>query len=283
MTVSTQIKDGVNALLRPLNVRVDSWTTSDREQERIRQLDQAGKLREPLYPLTDGMRRFDADPLVQAYAAHGAALARLNNPEANQTGYDPANTFFTTPDAEVLYLMVRTLAPKRIIEIGCGNSTRIVRQAIADGQMATHLTGVDPHPRAAMAHLVDRLEQRRVEDVEDLSLFHDLDHSDILFIDSSHTVQVGNDVAFLFCKVLPALKKGVVIHVHDVFLPYEYPSHLAFDNPQWGEQYVLHALLQGRDCDVLWPGHYVQRDHSALAERLPFLSSGIAQSFWFRW
>jgi len=79
------------------------------------------------------------------------------------------------------------------------------------------------------------------------------------------------------------LKPGVVVHVHDIFLPYDYPDELAFNHPHWGEQYILHALLSGRGSDVLWPGYYLQRDRSDFYDLFPFLRGTQAQSFWFRW
>ncbi|WP_235754343.1 class I SAM-dependent methyltransferase [Ruegeria pomeroyi] len=136
-----------------------------------------------------------------------------------------AATAITTPDAEALYLMIRRYQPRRVIEVGCGNSTRITRQAALDGGLETEITAIDPWPRADIAGVVDRFEQARLEEV-DPAVFAALEADDVLFIDSSHQVRMSNDVAHLFCRIIPALAPGVVIHVHDVFLPYEYPKVL---------------------------------------------------------
>ena len=104
---------------------------------------------------------------------------------------------------------------------------------------------------------------------------------DILFIDSSHEVRVANDVAKLFCVTIPSLAPGVVIHVHDIFLPFDYPEPLCTDYSCWGEQYMLQMLLQGCARKVLWPGYYVQRMRPELCTHLPFVANGRAQSFWF--
>jgi len=109
-----------------------------------------------------------------------------------------------------------------------------------------------------------------------------LQAGDVLFIDSSHQVRMSNDVAHLFCRIIPMLVPGVVIHVHDVFLPYEYPKRFFYDCPSWGEQYILHALLSSGGYDVLWPGYYLQRAVPESVEHLPFLAQGRAQSFWVR-
>ena len=283
MAFKTLIKTGMNRFLRPLNVRLDSWTAIDAENRRIASLDAAGHLVSPRYPLTGGMQRFDPAPLADAYAVHASAIERLKNPVTNATGYKVDNDYFTTPDLEALYLMVRTLEPRRIVEVGCGNSTRVTRQAIIDGSLDTELIAIDPVPRVDIAGLTDRFEQRRLEDIEDFVGEFDLDHRDLLFIDSSHQVEVGNDVATIFCRIIPCLPPGVTVHVHDVFLPYDYPPDFARDYPHWGEQYLVHAMTYGRDCEVLWPGYHLQRDRLDLHDRLPFLKTGRAQSFWFRW
>lgn len=283
MAVSTRIKTFLNSTLRPLNVRVDSWTRLDAEAARVAALEAAGHLTRPRYPLTGGMRRLDVSALAEAWETHKDAIERLKNPATNRTGYTAGNNYYTTPDLEVLYLMVRTLKPRRVVEIGCGNSTRIVRQAILDGDLATELVAIDPLPRADISGLTDRFEECRLEEIDNFIERYPLGADDILFVDSSHEVFVGNDVANIFCRIIPALPRGVVVHVHDVFLPYDYPPCFARDYSHWGEQYLLHALILGRDCDVLWPGHHLQRDRIDLHDRLPFITSGNAQSFWFRW
>ena len=205
----------------------------------------------------------------------------LKDPARNQTGYRPGNGYYDSPDADALYLMVRRHKPKHVIEVGCGNSTRVTRQAIIDGELTTTITAIDPYPRADIAHVVDRFEQKRLEDV-DPALFSELEAGDILFIDSSHVVRMSNDVAHLFCRIIPALKPGVVIHVHDVFLPYEYPKRFFYDCPGWGEQYMLHALLQSGAYEMLWPGYFLQQARPDAVEALPFLKDGRAQSIWVR-
>lgn len=271
----------VNDLLDGLDVRVTDGEAYRAEQERLRAFETRGGLNGPAYALSPGMDGFDIATLVSDYAEHGAALARLMSPGSSETGYTPGNGYFDSPDAEALYLTVRRARPRRVIEVGCGNSTRITRQAILDGGMDTVLTAIDPWPRADIADVVDRFEQTTLESVNP-ALFADLADGDILFIDSSHQVRMSNDVAHLFCRIIPALAAGVVIHVHDVFLPYEYPKRFFYDCPAWAEQYMLHALLQGGGYDILWPGYYLQQSRPDAVAALPFLAEGRAQSFWIR-
>lgn len=246
-------------------------------------MEAAGRLSRPLYPMTSGMLQFDPTPIISAYNEYKGDLERMKIPANNLTGYDVDNPFYTSPDCDVLYLMVRSLRPRRVVEIGCGNSTRITRQAIIDGELETELVAIDPSPRADIANLPDQFFRCRLEDVENFVSQFDLQSGDVLFVDSSHEVFVGNDVAVIFCQILPSLPPGVIIHVHDVFLPYEYPSWYAHNHSQWGEQYIVHSLCYSGKHDVLWPGYHLQRDRIELHEQLPFLKNGRAQSFWFRW
>src|SRR5262249_26270842 len=159
----------------------------------------------------------------------------------------------STPDAEVLYLMVRSLGPKRILEIGSGNSTRIIRQAIVDGNLLVSHVAIDPEPRADVTGLTDRLLRQRFEESGVIDELQALERNDILFIDSSHQVHIANDVARLFCNTIPALTTGVVIHVHDVFLPFDYPEPFCTEYSDWGEQYLVQVMLASRARKILWP------------------------------
>ncbi|WP_171125213.1 MULTISPECIES: class I SAM-dependent methyltransferase [unclassified Ruegeria] len=269
----------LNTVLDQFGVKLIDKVTEREERARLEAFERAGGLIRPAYALSPGMDRFDITQLADEYRQHAAALDALKDPARNQTGYRVGNGYYDSPDADALYLMIRRFQPKRVIEVGCGNSTRVTRQAIIDAGLDTQITAIDPFPRADIAHVVDQFEQKRLEDV-DPSVFDQLESGDVLFIDSSHVVRMSNDVAHLFCRIIPNLKPGVVIHVHDVFLPYEYPKRFFYDCPGWGEQYMLHALLQSDAFSMLWPGYYLQQDRLDAVEALPFLKDGRAQSIW---
>ncbi|WP_171231701.1 class I SAM-dependent methyltransferase [Ruegeria sp. HKCCA4812] len=269
----------INAALEELGVKLVDRVAEQDERARLEAFEAAGGLTRPAYALSPGMEGFDISQLVAEYERHKAALEALKDPARNQTGYRTGNGYYDSPDADALYLMIRRFQPKRVIEVGCGNSTRVTRQAIIDSNLDTTITAVDPYPRADIAHVVDRFEQKRLEET-DPALFAELEAGDILFIDSSHVVRMSNDVAHLFCRIIPSLNPGVVIHVHDVFLPYEYPKRFFYDCPGWGEQYVLHSLLQSGAYSMLWPGYYLQQDRPDAVVALPFLAEGRAQSIW---
>ncbi len=152
------------------------------------------------------------------------------------------SSYFAFEDAATLYRVVRTLKPRRIVEIGSGNSTRIMRRAITDGGLATHITAIDPAPRADIEGIADTILRRSVVGLE-RSVFGELSAGDIFFVDGSHYVFNGTDATFLFLEVLPDLPAGTIVHVHDICLPFEYDA--LFTARWYNEQYIIAALLLG--------------------------------------
>src|SRR5207245_655950 len=106
------------------------------------------------------------------------------------------------------------------------------------------LVSIDPAPRREIAQHADEVIRYRVESFEPSRILSRLDRNDILFIDSSHEIKTGNDVLHLFLNILPSLSPGVIVHVHDIFLPFEYPKEWIVEHRwAWGEQYLLQSLL----------------------------------------
>ncbi len=172
------------------------------------------------------------------------------------------NTWLTGLDAIALYGLLALHRPARYLEVGSGNSTKFARRVIQDQQLPTLIVSVDPDPRAEIDALCDEVIRKRLEDV-DLALFDRLEASDMLFIDNSHRVFQGSDVTVFFLEVLPRLKPGVLVHVHDIFLPFDYP--LIWKERHYSEQYMLAAYLLGgsRNLELLLPVPYVEK-HAAL-------------------
>jgi len=173
------------------------------------------------------------------YPDHGEPFA--------PTGYFNLNDQFAWLDARTLFVFLRQFRPRRMIEVGSGYSSLLVadvNRRFLDS--SCNFTCIEPYPRKFLTDGVPgitRLIQQKVENV-DAAEFSALDRGDILFIDSSHIAKTGSDVLFLFFDVLPRLRPGVLIHVHDIFLPLEYPKAWAIDdNRSWNEQYLLRALL----------------------------------------
>lgn len=175
------------------------------------------------------------------------------------------NEFFEAMDAEILHCFIRHLKPSTIIEIGSGYSTMISARAALmnkekDG-VDTEVICIEPNPREQIRKGypgLTKLYSQRVEEM-DMGIFQSLRENDILFIDSSHVVKLGNDVLFEYLEVLPRLNPGVLIHVHDIFLPLPYPKQWVLDECKfWTEQYLLQAFLAfNQDFEVAWASSHM--------------------------
>jgi predicted O-methyltransferase YrrM len=200
------------------------------------------------------------------------------------------NGMFSGTDALVLYCMLRHFQPRRVIEVGSGFSTRLTLQALKCNGFGD-LVCIEPFPTSPGQHDLFRqsvtgleLLAQPVQHV-DLAVFETLMAGDVLFIDSSHVARIGGDVPFLYLRVLPRLAPGVIVHVHDVFLPFEYPrdwvmEHLRF----WNEQYLLYAfLLHNTEWEVLLANTWINDEHpEAMRQTFPDAPWWGGGSFWMR-
>jgi hypothetical protein len=281
MAITSPIKNLINAALSPVNLRIETRTAERFETERLTGLVARGHFGEPVFPVLPQF--VNCDPSLIGEAINGFRHHTRKFSDANRNGYCFHNGWFVSPDAEVAYAITRTLQPRQIIEVGSGNSTQLFREAIDDSHFQTELVAIDPAPTKPIRDLAHRTIQARVENTSS-SWFEDLQPNDILFIDSSHLVATGNDVVYLILNIIPKLKAGVVLHFHDVFLPYDYPQSWVVEH-RWGfnEQYLIQALLQSSGCfEVLWPGHFLQRTWTRFAELFEFRPTGTATSLWLR-
>ena len=272
----------LNRILALFNVRVDSLTLERKEAARLDEAAARGDFDQQLYILPDPFRDERWREVLQAVPDYMERFLSFYDPTRNDVGYTFGNGYFSSPDAEVLYTMVRTKRPAQVLEIGCGNSTKIIRQAIRDGGFPCHHRCIDPNPRAEISPLADEVVRRRIESFDPVVLASEIDAGDILFIDTSHEVSPANDVTYIYGRLLPRVRVGVVVHIHDIFLPYEYPQRWVKKlGLNWGEQYIVQAMLTGsRDWEVLWPGHYLERTLANFASYFPAKGIQHAQSLW---
>lgn len=206
-----------------------------------------------------------------------------------ETKYFYSNDQYPILDAEFLYSMIRFAKPKNIIEIGSGFSSLITAEVNKDFfQESINFLCIEPYPRQFLLNGVrgiTKLIQEKVENVE-LSFFSILNAGDILFIDSSHVSKAGSDVNYLFFEILPTIKPGVLVHIHDIFLPDEYPKEWVIDQGRnWNEQYLLRAFLQfNKDWEVVWSGYLMGTRYTTQVQstfpNYPKLGGG--GSFWIR-
>jgi predicted O-methyltransferase YrrM len=285
MSFRSNVKYKMNEWLSHLNLKIETRTADRAERARLLNLEQAGHFRNQVFPVLPQIARCDPSPLLGALDKHRLQTSRFARPKADGI-YSFSNDYFTSPDAEVAYALVRLLQPKRIVEIGSGNSTYLFREAITDGSLNTKLVSIDPSPRREVQSVADQVTRRRLEDVPSSDLQGVLQSDDILFIDSSHEIRSGNDVVSVFLRTIPELRRGVVIHVHDIFLPFEYPRDWIVDNTlnvNWAEQYLVQAMLQASDqFEVLWPGHFLQRTLPNFNDHFGSNPVGVAKSLWLR-
>jgi predicted O-methyltransferase YrrM len=187
------------------------------------------------------------------------------------------NGFFERVDAEVAYSLVRSRKPRRIIEVGSGNTTLLLAAALEknggegyEGEMIS----IEPHPAPYLKDGLKgltKLIERPVQSVP-LDLFRTLRANDVLFIDSSHVVSIDSDVLYECLRILPELAPGVLVHFHDVFTPLDYPEKFVMTNLCfWCEQYLLEAFLSFNSAfRVLWAGSAMQKSHpDVLHEAFP--------------
>ena len=188
--------------------------------------------------------------------------------------YYITNPAYGAVDAAIYYSMIRHFRPKRIIEIGAGFSTLLACQAVVRNQEEKHpceLTAIEPYPSKTLREGVPGLAKLWEKNLQDVSVkeFEKLGKNDILFIDSSHVLKIGSDVQYQILEILPRLKKGVLVHFHDIFFPFEYPKKLILkDFKFWNEQYLLQAFLAfNRDFEVLWSGYNLFKKHYSELEK----------------
>ena len=198
------------------------------------------------------------------------------------------NDWLPALDSVALYGLLALNNPAQYLEVGSGNSTKFARRAIRDHGLRTRITSIDPSPRAEIDDICDHVIRQPVESVEP-ETFDILQPGDILFIDSSHRTLMNSDVTMLFLDVLPRLRPGVLVQVHDVTLPCDYP-------PQWSdrfysEQYLLAAyLLAGGDrLEIVLPCAFASDDPELRGVLEPLWSAEWTKdaatwgcSFWFR-
>jgi hypothetical protein len=226
-----------------------------------------------------------AEPAMHALLGeidrHAAALLAID-----PTAPPPAPRFrqdwFPRLDALAAYAMVRAHRPARLVEIGCGHSTRWFARAIADGGLATRLTAIDPRPRATLADLPIVFLRTTLQRAG-AAPFADLQAGDVLSLDGSHILMPGTDVDIMLNRILPALPAGMLVHIHDVFLPDPYPARWAWRG--YNEQQGVGAMLAGGGWRILWASRWVatrlnNRLACSIAVQLPLLPGAHETSLW---
>ena len=168
------------------------------------------------------------------------------------------NGFFPGLDVIGLYGILRNHKPSIFLEIGSGHSTKVAYKAKMEGSLKTKIISIDPFPRSEIDHLSDKIIRRPVEELNFTDIvFTQIKKGDILFIDSSHRILPNSDCAFIYNELIPSLPKGVIIHIHDIYLPYDYPQFMC-DRLYNENEFLACYMLSNPDYfDILLPNFYV--------------------------
>jgi hypothetical protein len=217
--------------------------------------------------LAGGRDRYDAT--LRTLARHAADLGRIADHDPG--GAEPRwfNEWLIGLDTTSIYGFVRDRAPATYVEVGSGESTKVAHRARRDAGAATRIRSIDPEPRAEVDALCDEVLRSPLETVDLDRAFGDVVAGDVVFFDSSHRLLPGSDNVAFFLEVLPTLPSGVLVGIHDVYLPDDYPP--GFFELWWSEQYVLAATLladAGRRYEVVLPCYWAsgQDDLAAILD-----------------
>ena len=202
--------------------------------------------------------------------------------------YRYGNLSLSPGDAISLHCMLRIIKPNRFIEVGSGFTSAVTldtNEFYLDG--ITDITFIEPYPDLLKSILKkdDRINliSSKLQSVP-VSTFEQLHSGDILFIDSTHVSKIGSDVNYLFFEIFPRLKKGVYIHLHDIFYPFEYPKEWIYSGMIWNELYLLRAFLQNnRDYEIIYFQNMMEkRQSNLLLDKWPLKEPVHGGSFWMR-
>jgi hypothetical protein len=228
--------------------------------------------------------------LLDSFLGYGEELAAIpTHPAADARDPHWMNDWQPPLDGIALYCLLRLRRPQRYFEIGSGVSTQFARRAIGDGDTSTSVMSIDPKPRADVDQLCDRVIRQPLEEV-DPAVFDELVSGDVLFFDGSHRTFMNSDATVFFLDVLPRLSPGVLVGIHDIYLPFDYPEDLA--DRYYSEQYLLAArlLAEGHSASVVLPTAFVaarQRAFGSLRQLEERLARAVTRplsgsSFWFQ-
>jgi hypothetical protein len=198
------------------------------------------------------------------------------------------NHFLPGLDMVFLYTVIRNNMPSRYIEIGSGNSTKVAYKAKTDQGISMKMISIDPHPRAEIDTIVDEVIRQPFEQ-SSWKGWQELSSGDIVFVDNSHRVFPNSDAMVFFMEILPILPPGVLVHVHDIYWPYDYPQEMC--NRFYNEQYLLAAFLMANPqrYQPYFPAYYFSTESSLNASLDPLWDhpsmEGVERhggSFWIK-
>ena len=229
--------------------------------------------------------------LLEDFNSHKEYFAGLKNMSelGPEDGREPSwnNGYLPGLDIISLYGLLSKFQPSNYVEIGSGNSTKVARQVVVNQNLPTKIHSIDPYPRTEIDELSDICERTTI-DKADLSVFDQLGENDVVYVDNSHVCFPNSDVTIFFLDILPRLKPGVIVHVHDIYIPYDYPDFMI--ERYYSEQYLLSTyLLNSSNYEVICPNYYIFEQKKLLNTLQPVWDAIESKkvekhggSFWFK-
>ncbi len=210
----------------------------------------------------------------------------LDGDKENPEEFFWKNPAFSFSDAMAYYCVLRHFKPNHVVEIGSGFSTLIANQALRKNGIGK-ITLIEPYPKEFLKSLetVDTIIESFVQDIPIAEIIELVENSDVWFIDSTHTVKVGSDCLYIYLKIMPEISKDIIVHTHDVFLPFAAPIQFALDKHiYWTEQYLLYAyMLDNPKIEILFGSSYMEKlVPEAMKKLMSNKYPGGGSSIWYR-
>ena len=197
------------------------------------------------------------------------------------------NQGYSYTDAIMLYSFIQHFKPENIIEIGSGFSSTVMLDTKDSMETKINIQFIEPYPQLLYSLFKKHDFECKVYDTKvqsvPLQVFSELKENDILFIDSSHVSKTGSDVNFEIFQILPVLNSGVIIHIHDIFYPFEYPKEWVRLGRNWNEDYLVKAfLMYNKDYEILLFSDYIHKHHKSAFKNMPLTYKNTGGGLWLR-
>ncbi len=213
-----------------------------------------------LYRIIDSNREIYKDLINKALALK-EYIWSIKDSSKETDSIKPAwnNEYLPGLDIIGIYTLLSEFKPKKYIEIGSGNSTKVAYKAKTDQKLATEIISIDPMPRTGIDKIANKVIREPFENI-DFNILDELEENDILFVDNSHRILPNSDSMVFYLEILPRLKKGVIVHIHDVYLPYDYPQFMC--DRFYSEQYglAMYLLANPKKYETILPNYFIFED-----------------------
>lgn len=242
-----------------------------------------------LYSIIDSNRRAYARLLLESLK-YIDSIKVIRDAEEETNPLAPVWNSGYLPGLDIvgLYTILAEFKPEKYLEVGSGNSTRVAFKAKTELGLNTEIISIDPHPREEIDRISDNIIRLPLEDTN-LEGIQKLRENDIIFIDNSHRILPNSDSTVFFLEVLPSLARGVIVHIHDVYLPYDYPQFMC--DRFYSEQYglAMWLLANPEKFEILLPNYFISEDKELAEILTPYWKEPALRnverhggSFWFR-